>query len=355
MNYQGHFADGHSAARRPVRVMLGNEGLRIYDAGGALLQDWPYKGLRLLEEVYGNHPVRLHHKRGGDATLTVEDPRVVAEAERLSGKRLGSHPLLRPGLLITASTGVILVVLVIMLVVGLPRLAGPLAALVPPAWEQALGERVVRQLTAEQGMCEAPAGVAALRALTGRITASADAPFPLIVRVTTVPGVNAFAAPGGQIVILQGLLDTAESAEEVAGVLAHEAAHSLERHPMRGLLRVVGLQLLFGALTGDMGTLDSAAGRFGQLLVLFSYTRADELAADRIGTSLLNRANIRGDGLRRFFERLGQKQAGKPGLPTLLSSHPLFEERMAQLDALATGKEAAMSAGDWAALKAICG
>lgn len=187
-----------------------------------------------------------------------------------------------------------------------------------------------------------------------RLTAKVRAPHPLRVRVVAVGGVNAFAAPGGQIIILKGLIEAAQSPEEVAGVLAHEISHSLERHPMEGLMRAMGLQLLFGAVTGDFGTLDSAAGNFGQMLVLFSFTRGDEMDADRIGIGLLNRAGIRGDGLRDFFDRLAKSGAGAPGLPSLLSTHPVSEERVAQIRALATGRGDAMSPNDWTALAAIC-
>lgn len=371
MRLQGQFTDGRSTARHMVRVMLAAEALHIHSAEGALLQSWPYEGLRLLEEVYAGQPLRLHHRAFGDATLTLDDSGVLARLEHLAGRRLRGHALLRPRLMAVLVAGLLLAAIVTGLVLGLPRLAGPLAALVPPEWERALGERVVSHLVAEDELCGEAAGAAALEGLVRRLSASTGPPaegrtrppaeggtgppHPLIVRVAALPGINAFAAPGGQIIILKGLIEAAETPEEVAGVLAHEMAHSLEGHPLQGLMRAMGLQLLFGAVTGDFGNLDSAAAGFGQMLVLFSFTRSDELAADRIAIALLNRAGIRGDGLRGFFERLQEIQGGQSALPSLLSTHPLFEERLEQIDSLATGKGAAMNAEAWAALRNICG
>lgn len=354
MRLQGHFTDGRSTAREAVRVMLAAEALHIHSEEGALLQSWPYEGLRLLEEVYAGQPLRLHHRAFGDATLTLDDSAALARLEHLAGSRLGGQSLIRPRLMVALVAGIVLAVIVTGLVLGLPRLAGPLAALVPSEWERALGERVVSQLAAEDQLCGGAAGAAALEGLVRRLSASAEPPHPLRVRVAAVPGVNAFAAPGGQIIILKGLIEAAETPEEVAGVLAHEIAHSLEGHPLEGLMRAMGLQLLIGAVTGDFGILDSAAAGFGQMLVLFSFTRADEMAADRIGIDLLNRAGIRGDGLRRFFERLQEMQGGASAPPSLLSTHPLFEERVGQIDALAAGKGEALDAETWAALQNIC-
>lgn len=371
MQLQGYFSDGRSTARQAVRVMTTVEGLHIYGQDGALLQSWPYKGLRLLEEVFPGQPLRLHHREMGDATLTLEDSGALATLERQAGHRLGGRPLLRPRLKTAALAGVLLVAIVIGLVLGLPQLAGPLARLVPRDWERALGERVVTRLAAPEQICSAPEGLAALERLVGRLTASArrsqSLPHPLRVRVASLAGVNAFAAPGGQIVILKGLLHTAATPEEVAGVLAHEIAHSLENHPMQGLMRALGLQLVFAAVTGDVGSLDSVAGSFGQMLLLFSFTRSDEMTADRIGIALLNDAGIRADGLSAFFKRMGKQESGGQGLPSIVSTHPLFEERIRQIESLAAGKNTgknagkeagkgpAMSPADWAALQKICG
>ena len=65
-----------------------------------------------------------------------------------------------------------------------------------------------------------------------------------------------FDVPGGQIVLTRGLVRTAGSADEVAGVLAHELGHTLELHPETGLVRAMGLaaaaQLMFAGSAGTV-------------------------------------------------------------------------------------------------------
>ena len=354
MRYEGHYSDGKTAVRRPAGVQLGGDSLRIFGADGELLETWSYEGLELLEEVWGNEPVRLHHVYRGNAMLALEDGAILAELESRSKRRFRSHRLLRPRLLTGLGAALALALVVTALALVLPRLAGPLASLVPARWAQALGNKVIGQVTAGEKFCEAPAGSAALERLTQRLTAGLEQAYPMEVRVSGQDWVNAFAAPGGKIILLDGLLQTAETPEEVAGVLAHEIAHAVERHPMQGLLRATGLNLLTGALMGDMTVLDEAAGQFGQILVLLSFSRSDELDADRIGSMLLNDADIRGDGLISFFQRVQGDEGGGEGLPAMFSTHPLYKERVAQIKAVAKGRGDAMSKKEWAALKAIC-
>src|SRR5690606_26348291 len=105
------------------------------------------------------------------------------------------------------------------------------------------------------------------------------------VSVADDPQVNAFAAPGGRIVLLEGLLREAESPDEIAGVLAHEIGHVTERHPTAAALRLLGIQALLTGIFGD-GSLASAAAGAGGLLVALSYSRDDERTADRLAAEL---------------------------------------------------------------------
>lgn len=84
----------------------------------------------------------------------------------------------------------------------------------------------------------------------------------------------------------------------------------MQRHPRRGLIRSAGLRLVIGALSGGSGAAFSLGG-VGELILGLSYNREDETEADRIGVDMLNKANIRGDGLVVFFARQseGEKAA----------------------------------------------
>ena len=118
--------------------------------------------------------------------------------------------------------------------------------------------------------------------------------------------VNAFATPGGQIIMTRGLVQKAGSPDEVAGVLAHEIGHTIELHPEAGLVRAMGLsaaaQLVFA---GTHGT----ATNIGLLLTQLRYTRVAEREADGHAVRILKQAGISAKGFGDFFERLEPKLA----------------------------------------------
>lgn len=361
MQHHGHYTDGRTARRQPVLVQATATGLRLFaledGRAGAHVDDWPYAGLYLAEEAYGDGPVRLRQRERGDATLSFPTAGLLDEIQRLGGPRLRGRPWLRPTLTLAAVAGVLAVVVIGVGLWGLPRLLAPLAHWVPVPWEEALGTRVMQRFTAGRPRCTGEAGAAALDELAGRLAAELggeDAlPYPLHVHVLADDVQNAFAVPGGHVVLMDGLLQRAEASEEVAGVLAHEIAHAARRHPMQGFVRAAGTRLLLDALLADRGALDAAAARFTEHLVLAAHSRADERAADRLAMRLLNGADIRGAGLATLLQRMAQRRG--PGVPPLLSTHPVTAERIEAIQAQARGTGPALPPAQWQALRGICG
>lgn len=162
--------------------------------------------------------------------------------------------------------------------------------------------------------------------------------------------VNAFAAPGGLIVVYTGLINEAGSAEEVAGVLAHEMAHATRRHSMRQLIYQGGVLPLMGLLIGqpDAAALFQNLGQLSQL----KFSRAQEEDADITGFDTLVAARISTEGMARFFDRLAET-SGAP--PSFLSTHPSSADRSAAIRARtkALGRaETEPLEIDWSAVKA---
>ncbi len=355
--FAGAFHDGVTAARRRVTVRLGAGGLDVVDEANAAVAAWSYDELELVEEAYGGRPVRLKSRAAPDARLTVADADFLA-ALLPRAPRLGRRDLSRARVLPRAlAWGAATVAVLAGIYLALPGLAEPVAALVPVAWEKAWGESVARRGLAAFGakrFCAGAAGRGALDRLTGRLAAGHDTPYRFTVRIAESSQVNAFAGPGGQVVILRGLVDQAESAEEVAGVLAHEMGHVVERHPTEALVRALGLSAIVAAFVGDPSSLAGGVAEFGATLAVLSYSRADEAEADTVGLAMLGRAGIRADGLAVFFERLAKKHDELERLIGYLSSHPRSRERGRRARAAAGAGGPAMSQADWRALKSIC-
>ena len=215
----------------------------------------------------------------------------------------------------------------------------------------------------DRKVCETPASKAALDRLTQRLAAAAsDKPMPARVVLLDWSLVNAFAVPGGQIILTRGLVQRAGSSDEVAGVLAHELGHTLELHPEAGIIRALGLaaatQLAFA---GSQGTVSN----IGLVLTQLRYTRIAEREADAHALRMLKGAGISAKGFGDFFERLegkkpgeekNGKDAGASDLAVILQTHPATADRIAMVRAQPTyPATAALSDEDWRALREACG
>ena len=242
---------------------------------------------------------------------------------------------------------------------GLPILAEPVAAIMPLAWEERMGQNVRGQALAilahGSKQCEAPQGKAAIEALVKRLAATVETRYRFNVIVVDHGLVNAFAAPAGYIVVFRGLIEKASSGEEVAGVVAHEMGHVVERHGTEALIRQLGMNATLSAILGDASGIGSTAGEIGSQLAVLSYGRAAEREADRVGVAMLNKADIRGVGLVAFFQRVGKEMGGDSrGVMRYLGTHPPTGERAADIEARAVGRGPAMTAEEWRALRTIC-
>lgn len=146
--------------------------------------------------------------------------------------------------------------------------------------------------------------------------------------------VNAFALPGGIIVVNQGLIAEATSIEEILGVLAHEMAHVERRHSIKSMAGRLGNLAGILALTVFVGT--DAVGVIAGVnnFVALKYSREDESEADRRGFEFLTNAKISSTGMISFFSKLSSKEDVVENSLAFLSTHPLSQERVAALNKL---------------------
>jgi predicted Zn-dependent protease len=367
--YKGNLSDGRTAASMAVDVRFGEESLEIRPAGqetGPPLL-WPYSSLRSSVPLRADAPdVLLCLKPSGAQTLFVANPAFTgslrARAPELSPTRqrlLG----LRTGAVVSSLAAVIAAA--IWIFDYEPMQAA--ARLMPQKVREKMGQNVVSHLTGSYRVCETEPGRSALDRLSQRLMAAAsETSMPHRVMVVDWGIANAFAAPGGQLVLTRGLVETATSSDEVAGVLAHEIGHALELHPETGLIRAMALG--FAAELVFAGSSNTA--NFGLLLTQLRYSRAAEREADAHAVRILKNAGISPKGFGDFFERVDplvrltkgkDKEQAKDAdkvMRTLqiLSTHPLTDDRIKMVRSQADyPTTAALSNEDWQALREMCG
>lgn len=254
--------------------------------------------------------------------------------------------------------------LALLLFVGLPFFARIAAPLIPYSWEVKLGESVEKDVLdmvakgKNTRLCTAPGtpGRAALDEMTRRLTVSQPLLGPLKVDVVDMDVTNAFALPGGRIFLFREVLEKATSADEVAGVLAHEIGHVVHRHSMRAVLHDGALSVLAGLVLGDV-TGGTTIALFGRMMLGSAFSREQERESDEVSVRLMQEAGADPRAINIFFRRLVNAEAGG-SIPSAFRSHPLTTERIENVDRMADeaapAKRPILSPEQWAALKSAC-
>ncbi len=354
------YFDGLRPVPRAATLSLASDGLMVA-AEGASPFLWLYESIRLAEDNVAT--LRFHREQSGAHTGEQLElpPGDFAQALKARCKALGGSHIerqsLRRKVLFWSSAAIVSLFLIVFY--GVPALATRLAPLVPWRTEVALGRavegEVLRSLTGgSTKLCEAPgAGKDALAKMVSTLTTHATLPGGVTVRVVDTGMQNAFAIPGGTIFLLRGLIEKADSADEVAGVLAHELGHVANRDSMRGIIHAGGISFLVGTLLGDF----TGAGAIviaSRFLLGNRYSRENEAQADVFAIETMAKAGGDVKALGRFLQRVA-KMPGERQIELLLS-HPVTDDRVAEIERLAPRGplRPILSPAEWQAMKTIC-
>ncbi len=271
-----------------------------------------------------------------DHPRLASDPALAGQVAALRSKRKRSRMSCTVAIVVTVA---LLALLFGSLFFFKNAIVAAVARRVPPGVETRIGDLVFQQIKTTQRLVEDPDLQARLDRLVAPLMAGVrDQRYEFSFHVVDDPSVNAFALPGGHVVLHSGLLLRAERPEEVLGVLGHEVAHVTKRHSLREMIQSAGLVILAQALFGDLEGLLALAAEGGTRLLDLRFSRDFEREADDAGWEYLTTAGIDPAGLIAFFEKLKadeRKQLGSAAdaadTLSFLSTHPASEERIERL------------------------
>ncbi|HEX5211222.1 MAG TPA: M48 family metallopeptidase [Pseudolabrys sp.] len=347
-----HFFNGRSNRKRSATLSLATAGLEIVE-DGMLVDVWPYASIRRADGP--REVLRLRSVTALPlARVEVFDPALqAAVAARCPALDLGEEKQTWRivGWSLAAVTSIVLLGVYVV-----PIVADRLVPFIPQSFERRLGEAVDKQAEAIFGgkRCTAAEGQAAFVSLVDKLKQAGGVDVPLSAAVLASHTPNAFALPGGKIFLLDGLIQKADSPDEIAGVLAHELGHVKHRDHLRQLIQTGGTSFLFGLLFGDV----SGAGAVifaSRTLLNASYSREAEQNADDFAVDVMHKLGRSPKPMGDLLLRVTGAQANKSY--TILASHPMTEARreaMIKADRPATGA-ALLSDAQWRSLKTMCG
>ncbi len=229
---------------------------------------------------------------------------------------------------LTIAALVTLALFVLLIWKGIPMVLSGVVRLVPVSWEERLGRTVASGFTSAGRVCDDSELTENVREIEERLNGAMKRhPYRFTIKVVRNGEVNALAAPGGYIVLFSGLVDRMDTPEQLAGVLAHEMQHVVQRHSTQSMARAVGLQVFLSLLLGDPGFLGDLAGNLG----ILHFMRADERSADEGAIDTLMRAGIDPNAMIDGFRKLDRDENKAPLALKYLSTHPPIPERIAYL------------------------
>lgn len=155
-------------------------------------------------------------------------------------------------------------------------------------------------------------------------------PYPVKIWFVDNEVVNAFALPGGNIVVFNGLLKKLNKSEQLVALLGHEYGHVAKRHSMQQMIGQMGISALLSLFSGTdtfTSTVLKQVGNIGEL----AQTREKEAESDEFAFQLMKEEHLNPQGIIDLFDKLNEdKEVKKVSgyMPSFLLTHPKIEERV---------------------------
>jgi len=226
---------------------------------------------------------------------------------------------------------------------NLPDLGEASQSVFSPQLERKIGEAIMRDIRADRAYLDDPEVADYLNSVGYRLAAASpnnrqDFEF-FAVQDNTL---NAFALPGGYIGVHSGLILTAQSESELAGVLAHEIAHVTQRHISRMVaqesrsnlisIAAIAVSILAARANSEVASAAAAVAQAGVIQSALDFTRENEHEADRVGFQILQDSGLDPRGMASFFDRMGKyNRLYDNNAPVYLRTHPLTTDRLADI------------------------
>uniref|UniRef100_Q47BG2 Peptidase M48, Ste24p n=1 Tax=Dechloromonas aromatica (strain RCB) TaxID=159087 RepID=Q47BG2_DECAR len=212
------------------------------------------------------------------------------------------------------------------------------------ATEKKIGQQIMHEIRWREPSYLDDADIEAyLNQLGGRLAAVSNDPgFGFYFFPINDPNINAFAMPGGYIGVHTGLIASAQTESELAGVLGHEISHVTQRHIARQVFQskqvgmasmvAMALALLAARSSGQVAGAAIATTQAGAISAQLAFSRDFEREADRQGFDVLRKAGFDVRGMGVFFERLQKSvRLYENNATAYLRTHPLTGERLTDM------------------------
>ncbi len=345
MLYTGNYFDGKSSVPRPVSLSITEDNLTLYIEEEGKLINWSLINCN-IKSLNSSEKIIVSHGKKTNETLEFKETEFPEIAERLLNresllsqsyqilKRYNAFQIFAVGLTIIIGS------IYIYTQYLSPWIGTQAIKLIPQNVEVKIGDAIIKNFDIEDANSDMT------RYLNEFMTACGyQSDYPIHINYIDDEVVNAFALPGGHIIVHQGLIDIMDCSDQLAGLLGHELAHINQRHSMKTLAQSLSSYMVFSVLTGDVAGASSIfldqASQMNQL----ANSRSHEKEADIVGHQYMINNKLDPVGLRDLLVKLQQENSMTfdsveynldRGILEFMRTHPSSEKRIEFLDKQAT-------------------
>jgi predicted Zn-dependent protease len=367
MTFRGTLTHAHDPNPRAITITLDQRALHaIADDGESIAV--PLDALVFEPGGWGGDFV-FCRPHDGRFVIATNDAGFIAALHQVGGaslapalSKIGRHRATAQRNATFSKLGALIAILLIgSLLWNVPKILAASIVFLPTSIDRSLGDAAATDLS-NGAIVSDPTAHAFIEEVRARLTPQAEG-HEIRISIERNDIVNAFALPGGRVVVFSGLLCAAESGDQVAGVLAHELAHVTKRHSLRNLAHRAGIGLAISLLLGDVEGWTALAADVAALATQSQYSRTQESEADTEAVRIMSAAGLDPSALASFFgimEARDNAEGDSPpsGALSWLSSHPDHQERIARIQELvstsAPSARVALNV-DWPAVRrAVC-
>lgn len=330
MTFEGRYFDGQSSAGYAAEITLETYHIRIaYTDRQGVTQITHWNTDKIHKTDFAEHD-RVFLKYGDFPFAYIEVPDLSMQQElKRCYPNAAFHKSTYNRLFQTGAIGLVAITLITIGFIALfyfvivPSLAEKVAENLPVEYEEQIGDAVYSNMMTGQEKDVRQTEL--LNRFFEELHCKTN--YKVSITVVNEPIVNAYALPGGKIVVYQGIIDKMDNYEELVALLSHEFSHVQYKHSTRSIFRSLSSYFLVSLLVGDAGGITAVVVENANQLKQLGYSRSLEEDADREGVKLMRQNHIDIAGMKQLFEKLKQEEGGGE-IPQFLSTHPLTKSRI---------------------------
>lgn len=361
------YFDGISSKPYSLDVHIHDAYIELFDTETGIQLDIWHKGdVKLLIQTGAQTNVKLSHFDKPDARLIILDQTGRDILKKWLPKESYPKHYEPSNASSLVGYGIITAIILYGLYISFPFITNWIAYQVPQSWEQQMGDSFYADIQESMTICEIKDTSAekSLNKIVETLSATHNNRVEYQVSIVASKQVNAFALPGNKILLMDGLLQKAQSPDEIAAVLAHEIGHVHKRHVVYSLVKGQAISILLAILTGNDNSLITSSSEVLASIANLHNNRAHEYEADNFAVELMNKAQLDNKSVYKLLEILkGQEKEIEilKNVPEFLLSHPDTEKRIQNVKKLISQapkktytSKPILNDKEWGGLKSAC-